>query len=39
MEMKEFRAKAIINAPAEDVFQTLTNLDAYPQFDPNCIKY
>ncbi|HXW52619.1 MAG TPA: SRPBCC domain-containing protein [Myxococcota bacterium] len=36
--MKEFRAKAIINAPAAVVFQTLTNLDIYPDFDPNCIK-
>jgi len=36
--MKEFRARAIINAPAAAVFQTITNLEAYPKFDPNCIK-
>lgn len=36
--MKEFRARAIINASAPEVFKTLMNLESYPKFDPNCIK-
>ena len=34
--MREFRAKAIINAAADDVFKILTNAESYPKFDPNC---
>lgn len=36
--MKEFRTRAIINAPAEVVWATITNLECYPQFDPTCLK-
>jgi hypothetical protein len=36
--MKEFRARAVINAPAIEVFKILMNLEAYPNFDPNCVK-
>ncbi len=35
--MREYRAKAIINAAASDVFKVLTDANAYPQFDPNCV--
>lgn len=34
--MREFRAKAIINAPASAVFKIISDADAYPKFDPNC---
>lgn len=36
--MKEFRTKAIINAPAAVVWQTIMDISNYPRFDPNCIK-
>jgi uncharacterized protein YndB with AHSA1/START domain len=36
--VREFRAKAIINAPAAEVFKTITDPKAYPRFDPNCAK-
>lgn len=34
--MREFRAKAIINAPASEVFRIITDAGSYPKFDPNC---
>jgi hypothetical protein len=36
--MKEFRTRAIINAPAFIVWNTITTLDDYPKFDPNFIR-
>ncbi len=36
--MKEFRTKAIINASADMVWQTIVDSSLYSQFDPNCIK-
>lgn len=36
--MKEYRTKAIINAPAAIVFKIITDASCHPIFDPNCIK-
>jgi uncharacterized protein YndB with AHSA1/START domain len=36
--MKEFRTKAIINAPAATVWKTITDGTLFPKFDPNCIS-
>ena len=36
--MRIFRTRAIINAPATVVWETLTDTKAYPKFDPNCLK-
>lgn len=36
--MKKFSAKAIINAPAKVVWATIIDLNAHPEFDPNCIS-
>jgi hypothetical protein len=36
--VKEFRTRAIINAPVAVVWETLTDPKSYPQFDDNCIK-
>jgi uncharacterized protein YndB with AHSA1/START domain len=36
--MKEFRARAVINAVAVDVFRVLTDASCYPQFDANCAR-
>lgn len=36
--MKEFRTRAIINAPAFIVWNTIISLDDYPKFDPNFVK-
>jgi hypothetical protein len=34
----EFHGKAIINAPAKEVYRTLLTTENYPLFDKNCIK-
>jgi len=34
----KFSARAIINAPAQQIFAVLKNSHNYPKFDPNCIK-
>ncbi len=36
--MREFRAKAIINASARNVFAALVDNEAFPQFDPSCAR-
>jgi hypothetical protein len=36
--VKIFRTKAIINASADMVWQTITDGSLYPQFDPNCVN-
>lgn len=34
----KFQAKAIINAPAKDVFRILSDTALYSQLDPHCIR-
>jgi hypothetical protein len=36
--MKEFKASARIHAPAERIWTVLTNVSAWPEWDPNCDK-
>jgi len=38
MSIKEFEARATINAPAEKVWSILTDTAAYPEWDPYCDK-
>ncbi|MCR9144899.1 MAG: SRPBCC domain-containing protein [bacterium] len=38
MAIKEFAAAATINAPAEKIWEILTNGAAYPEWDPYCEK-
>ncbi|HEX3376422.1 MAG TPA: SRPBCC domain-containing protein [Candidatus Acidoferrales bacterium] len=36
--MKEFKASTSIQAPAEKIWSVLTNVSAWPEWDPNCEK-
>jgi hypothetical protein len=36
--VKEFKASTSIQAPAEKVWSILTNVSAWPEWDPNCDK-
>ncbi len=34
----EYQSKIIINAPCEQVFNAISNVDLFPIFDPSCLK-
>lgn len=36
--MKEFKASTSIWAPAEKIWAVLTNVSAWPEWDPNCVR-
>jgi hypothetical protein len=36
--VKEFKASTSIQAPAEKIWAVLTNVSAWPEWDPNCDK-
>jgi hypothetical protein len=36
--VKEFRTSTSIQAPAEKIWSVLTNVSAWPEWDPNCDK-